>query len=267
MSAGGNRLLFWSPMLFLNFTDESIPPIAIFSAIGFIYTLSRRDWFLPIWITITFLVDPRSAPQIVSVQASLLAALAIYHVLLPGLTGEEKFDWENFITNGTCKAAIGWLLVLLVINAYQVSNSLSTAYTLSPDDRSAMEWVRQNTPENSIFMTYTHIEHPALSPVLEWFPALTARTNISTFQGREWLAGEESYDAYWENLDQWRQCLHQDLKCLSTWLNGISLEVDYIYFSLGGERQNNSLAESMRHEVGITLAYQNGSVLIVKVHE
>ena len=129
-------------------------------------------------------------------------------------------------------------------------------------DQTAAGWVNNNTPADSSILVYSSNENPALSPVLEWFPTLSQRRNLSTFQGREWLGGDVGYAVYWELREGYQECLTRDSACLVSWLDESASDIDYIYFSLGPEHHNNSLAESLRHTSGFKMVYQADSVVI-----
>lgn len=90
--AGGDRTLFWSPLLLLNITDETIAVTALLGVIGVMYELSRRRWFLPTWMLLPFITDPRSAPHVVPIQLSLLAGIALMDVILPALVSTSRSD-------------------------------------------------------------------------------------------------------------------------------------------------------------------------------
>ncbi|HEX7567933.1 MAG TPA: glycosyltransferase family 39 protein, partial [Anaerolineaceae bacterium] len=93
--SGGERWLFWSPLLLLNFTDESIALIALLAVVGFAACLIQKKTFLPVWLVLIFFVDPRSAPHVVGVQTSLLAALGLTEVLFPALARLGKGPSET----------------------------------------------------------------------------------------------------------------------------------------------------------------------------
>ncbi len=83
--SGGQRWLFWSPLLLLNFTDETISLVVLLAVVGVAACLMQKKTFLPVWLVLAFLVDPRSAPHVIAVQISLLAALGLSDVIFPAL--------------------------------------------------------------------------------------------------------------------------------------------------------------------------------------
>ncbi len=262
MSVGGNRLLFWAPMLLLNFTDEAIPLVAIFSAVGFIYAISRRDWFLPLWTLLTFLADPRSAVHVIPVQASILAAMTVSRVLFPSLAGSSDVSWSEVIHRPLGRVVMGYLLILMLVNGQLGASKIAENLVLAAGDRTALEWVSQNTPPDSKYLVYSTNENPALSPILEWFPALGKRMSLSTYQGREWLTGGENYAQYWEDLETWQICLYRDETCLAELPARLAESTTHIYFSLGENQHNNSLAQSLLHSNQYSIVYQTDSTWI-----
>ena len=70
-------------------------------------------------------------------------------------------------------------------------------HTLTPEERATMEWVRQET---SPATTVAVIGHPADGAVVEWFPALSERTNATTAQGSEWSVDGDLWDEAWAGV-------------------------------------------------------------------
>jgi hypothetical protein len=183
MQAGASRWLFWLPLLQLNFTDEPVPLAAILTVFGSMACLLQKKAFLPVWLVLAFLADPRSAPNAVPQQISLLAALGLMEVVFPALARLVELDAHpvsisNFLSAGKGRWVLGYFLLVLLVSAIINVQTLST-YALSKDDRSAMAWVAAQTPPKSRFVALTWQDN-AISPVLEWFPALSGRMNIST---------------------------------------------------------------------------------------
>jgi hypothetical protein len=58
---------------------------------------------------------------------------------------------------------------------------------LSEPDRTAFNWIKENTPPGSRFLILTGESELFCDSVQEWFPALTKRVSITTIQGNEWL--------------------------------------------------------------------------------
>ena len=99
--ASGTHLLFWVPMLLLNFTGESVPFTALFGMLGLFFLIYHKRYFLAAWLVLVFLTDPRSSFNVTPIQISMLAAVAlteifpsIYHAT--GRTGSVRTRRQIF---------------------------------------------------------------------------------------------------------------------------------------------------------------------------
>ena len=260
--AGGDRALFWTPLLLLNFTDESIAITGLMGVIGIIYEVTRRRWFLPLWSLLTFLTDPRSAPHVIPLQFSLLASIALVNVILPALS--PKPDSNNLLDSKAGKFVMAYFLIIGLVNGLFSAFTLSGIH-LSSDERNALTWISQNVPAGHKFLIYSRESDAALSPLLEWFPALTSQTSLSTYQGREWITDQFHSDAYFENREKWLACAYLDEKCLEDWMRSSREDVDYVLISLDAQNSARNLAQSLKTSSAYVLLYQNQGVELYKV--
>ena len=268
--SGGQRWLFWSPLLLLNFTDESISLVVLLAVVGFIACLYQKKSFLPVWLVLAFLVDPRSAPHVIAMQVSLLAALGLSEVIFPALARLGKPDAkpggeEIFLAGKRGRWVFGYLLLMLLVNA-MLNLQVLGKYVLSNDDRTAIKWIAASTPADSRFVALTWQENAMLSPLLEWFPALSERTNISTVQGREWLPGKQNFRIRLDAYPDLYACLFRDAACLEQWAARQDDTFDYIYLSLipspGQAPRQSVLAESLLRSDRYRVVYQTPAVLV-----
>ena len=266
LQAGSQRWLFWAPLLQLNFTDEPIPLAAVLAVFGFFACLLKKDIFLPVWLVLAFLSDPRSAPHVVPVQVSLLAALGLVDVVFPALArlapaNAQPENTSAFLARSAGRWMMGYILLVLLAGAIINTQTLAT-YRLSEEDRSALAWVRTHTPPGSRFLVLAWQNDAMLSPILEWFPALGERTSISTVQGREWLPGAQHYTARMETFAPLQTCLYRDLTCLDEWAEKQAERFDHVYLSLGSPARSSVLALSLRESDRYMLVHETPAVLI-----
>lgn len=270
IQSSGQRWLFWSPLLLLDFTDETISLAALLAVVGTIACLVQKRTLLPAWLGLAFLVDPRSAPHVVAVQTSLLAALGLTEVLFPAIArlakpDLERVDHASFLASRTGKWVFAYLLVMLLVNALLNLQSLNQL-VLSRQDRRALAWVAKSTPAAARFIALDWQENAMLSPLLEWFPALGERTNLSTLQGREWLPGGQNFSSRLKAAPALAACLYQEQECLQEWANQQQEAFDYVYLSLvpagSQEARTSVLAESLKRSDLFQVVYQDGGVLI-----
>ena len=105
-----------------------------------------------------------------------------------------------------------------------------------------------------------------LSPLLEWFPALSERTNISTVQGREWLPGKQNFKVRLDAYPDLYACLFQGAACLERWASQQDDTFDFVYLSLapapGQPPQQSLLAAALLQSDRYRVVYQTPAVLV-----
>ena len=251
-----------SSLLYLvqfNLSGEAILDIvAVLGFIGLLADFRRRDFFLPAWIGLSFLSDPRAAP-FASLTPLLLLAVRGLDSTLNGLAlpspNESVFD-SNF-SRRVLLGLSAYLFLSGMIASMQMGNQLR----LLPEEREAFAWIRNNTPADSRFLVLTG--DAALSdPLSEWFPALTERTSLVTAQGHEWTPELPLL----ESLRQYthaQSCLNQDIDCLSTW------DFDYLYIRRerpnaegGYDSQPSILEQALRDSNEFVVVYDSDASII-----
>lgn len=91
------------------------------------------------------------------------------------------------------------LLIVLVI-ALQLADSFVAvtklrSETMQPSERQALAWIARNTPVDAKFVIIT--ERVGRRDYLsEWFPTITGRESLLTFEGKEWLGQNEFFRVY-----------------------------------------------------------------------
>ncbi len=232
--------------------------IAVLGLIGFVRDLRQRNFFLPVWIGLSFLTDPRAAP-FASLIPLVLLAVKGFNAVLTGL------DLPAQIENGFGSKAARNILLGLVAYTFMsgmiASLWVGNEFRLLPDEKQAMNWIVQNTPSDSSFLILTG--DAALSdPLSEWFPALTGRRSITTVQGHEWTPDSPLRQNLY-TYNQAQSCLLKDLHCLS------NLNFQYLYIRKvkpqkdGSTAQQDSLLEtSLRSSQEYGIAYESPTAVI-----
>lgn len=137
----------------------------------------RREPLPLAWLVLLFLLDPRKAPTLAALPLSLGASWAALTIA----SRAQRLKPQ---------AASVTLAVLVCVGATQAlladRSLVSPLETLSPEDRSAMEWLRDHTPADARVLTLSGL-HWARDAASEWLPALSGRDSVLTVQGSEWL--------------------------------------------------------------------------------
>ncbi|HSL30101.1 MAG TPA: glycosyltransferase family 39 protein [Anaerolineales bacterium] len=265
----GQRALAVFHLLFFVFTEEPYATvIAVLGLIGIGHRLVRREYLLPVWMVVPFLVEGRSAPGPAAIPLAMLAAIGLLDVVLPAIVGRRDDGQPEQVPPAERNIFI-YLALYLLFSTYQFGFQLSQA-TLYPPDREAMTWVRQNTPANSRFLVLTGTTSVSCDSVLEWFPALSGRQSIYTVQGTEWIEGD-NFSAYVRSTYPVQECLSSgDAACLDAAIE--RSQYDYLYISkvlrvnncvpLNPERTFLAFPQSMDQSTGFYPIYETDEVVI-----
>lgn len=202
-----------------NLSGEAIlAVVAVLGLIGLIRDFRHHDFFLPAWIGLSFLSDPRAAP-FASLTPLILLAIKGFESTLKGLG--ESAPIEDGFTSKFARYVLFGTIAYLFLSGMITSMQFGNQFRLLPEEREALNWVADNTSEDSRFLVLTG--DAALSdPLSEWFPALTERVSIVTPQGHEWTPDSSLV----ENMKAYNQaqfCFNEEPDCLSKW------NFDYLY--------------------------------------
>ncbi len=232
LDSGSNP--FVGPLLLLQYDIAVEPLFAMVGALGLlgiVTSLSRRQYVLPVWVLAVALLDPRAFPTSSSVALALLAAIGLNDALLflashvagPNSVRANAASSSPLVLAG----AVGFVVVCYVIlSAFLVTPKLLTG--LTPDERAAMSWVAENTPEGSSLAIITQ-DGWAVDRTSEWLPVLTGRESVATVQGSEWIKGR--YHASQADYDSLQDCALENGDCLLAWSRLTGRDFEYVYIA------------------------------------
>ncbi len=261
---GNHSLRAWASLLTFNFTEEPLLGlIAVLGLLGLFASLVRRDYFFAAWFILPYLLEPRSAPWIVTMPLTMLAAIACADLLLPGLAAlgkpveqghcEPPVDsWRSGNPPLTEKMSfmggllrqeaprndipmqgkpallfLGFVTVFSLFGSYAFALRMG-ADRLSLDDRAAMAWISENMPSESRFIILTGAQDPMRDPIQEWFPALAERGSQTTLQGREWTWGKRFIESL-PGFGELANCIERDVKCVESQAQKLGIDFDALY--------------------------------------
>jgi hypothetical protein len=257
-------------LLSFNFTEESFATLlAILALIGVGYCLVRKNYLLPLWLVLPFLVEGRSAILPAAIPLAMLAAIGFVDVVLKSLI--PNFEGSAERPESVSRVEFGvlvYMLLFLLFSTYLYGLQLSGS-SLSRADREAMAWIRVNTPADARFLVLTGTNTITCDLTLEWFPALAERRSLYTVQGTEWTKGDD-FAPYVRSTYAVQDCLRKsDVSCLDSTVD--RAEYDFIYISKVS-RQNcmpvdfpnafSYFLDSIRQDIGFKLAYESKDVII-----
>jgi len=177
--------------------------------------------------------------------------LFITEILLPAIS---KLDEAN--TNR------GIRVFLVIVTPYLLINSTYQDFMLSQNhvsdgEQTAMQWVKENTPENSQFLVLTGEPESMCESSAEWFPALADRTSLSTLQGREWVLGNK-FGEFIGHRASLQNCIDENLECLDREIKYFGDDFDYIYVSIKTPTDNCKAVDTFQQTTrGIIIALED----------
>jgi len=222
-----------------NFTGEILAPVlALLGVLGMLVLIAKRRFFIPLWLLIIWLLQPRSAVALGTVPMAMMVAIAIHQLLLPMLTegsraayGEgivalrfsanERLRTLNRYLYRVPPLAAGLLLLLFVIYGSYLSLMLLRSDVVPIEEVNAMTWIAESgeIPEGAIFLVITADNHWSSNAVSNWFPVLAKRRNLLTVRHVAWVGDLKQSQRFYEQL---RGCLNADVICLE------QVEIDMI---------------------------------------
>lgn len=268
---GENSLAFLH-LVFLTFTEEPfMSAIAVLALIGIIQKIIRKNYLLPLWILVPFLLAGRSATNLVIIPFAMLAAVGLADVLLPALQASRRKEAElsNQVSSIERNVFL-YLMLYMVFSAYQFGFQLSSA-AVQESDLEAMDWVSENTADDARFLVLSGTGSVACDSISEWFPALTGRRSLFTVQGTEWTKAEE-FKPFIREVVALQMCSRESPECVASLVAPV--EYDYMYLSKNLRAENCEplpvhqsflyFAEQARGDGGYEVVYETDDVVIFK---
>jgi len=183
-------------------------PISALAILGWLLSVVRKDWFLPVWLVAIFLTTPRHGPTPAAMPLAMLAAIGLEHCLIPILlslvaalsnnrslmrVSRSKLLGNNTVvgqtsTNHVAIASIATVLAILTLTKISYVQR-TPLVALTESERNAMQWIKKHTSAAAEFVVLTNSISWQDDRVAEWFPVLADRKSLTTAQGLEWIPG------------------------------------------------------------------------------
>ncbi len=273
LQSGWHQVLFFLPLLTFQFPGEPfLDVIAVLGVIGWISRLARKDYFLPAWLVLPFIVEPRNPGFFAAISLAMLAGVGLDEVILAGflalgLKSTTEVNGERERTPLSMRGGrliLAFFLIYPLINAYYTSLQFSR-YVVSKEERLALQWIAENTPTQARFLVLV-FGGTFSPPVHEWLPALTGRVNIAVAQGYEWLPGGV-FERRRNNFASLVDCIFEDIGCAEAWAARQGESFDYVFVYQGlpegvTYKLGNEPIRSMRQSSRYKLVYETELVKI-----
>ncbi len=243
--------------------EGSLPILPLLRVVGVSYGLMKKKYFIILWVILPYLVDPRNAPSVAYYPMTMLVALAFAEAIpalisrarqqQPAITLNELY--KSNIFNGIVFIVFIYLFVESGLYGFRLMNT-----TLRPAEIQAMTWIKENTPQDGIFLPLTGSQTPEIDPFVEWFPALAERRSQSTIQGNEWLLGAGMYSRYVDLADL-QQC--ESAACVEAW--SVRTKLEYQYIVITKYDVPKAIIQSFHDDKAYTSVYSTDNVDVYKL--
>jgi hypothetical protein len=220
----------------LQITREPFfPLIATVGLLGMLKCLVDRRFFLPVWFASVYLYNSRSPTQRAAIPLALMVGIGVTEVLIPLLTRHEKVFRRDLIR----LAMVAFTFLYTILGALALPG---TMMSLPRDEREAMRWVADNTPESSRVLVVPYILWP-VDRSCEWLPVLAQRPCVSLVQGYEWLPGFSDRVAQHDAL---LECSASAEDCLEQWAGEYGVRFSHVFVPKWPLSQTGVLPGSFR---------------------
>ncbi len=270
-------LALFNPLIMTFAEEPAMTIIAALGLVGLIACLAKRDYLLPAWLFLPFIVEPRGAATVSIIPLALLGSIALHEVIFPRIAAIEesvrKKPFAMCMESTAVKILFWYLAAFLFAVAVYAGNQLAVT-SLSDANRSAFSWIADHTPAGSRFLVMTGDAELFCDPVQEWFPALTGMVSETTIQGHEWTSNGAFFTRVGQ-LQELQNCLQADdpEACVTRQAASSGLAYNYIYISKSGtlkqfcrasgeERRGNALISELTTDPQYTSAYRTQDVVI-----
>jgi hypothetical protein len=231
--------------------------------IGLFASLARKQFLLPAWMLILYLIEPRSGTLYAMLPLALLIGFALDSVILPSLRPKRDIEISgnsNPLGGKISQYFLLFLFAYCALSAYSISLKIKEDMSLQPTDLAAFSWVRENTSIDANFLLVTE-QLPLRDAWSEWFPVLTERHSQATVFGYEWVN-----DGHFENrLEVYKNlqaCAYESVDCLDNWHQGIMGDHSYVYLWNPNGALHYPLSVYLQRNPDYDLVFQNKQTLI-----
>lgn len=255
-----NSSNFFAFFLFIHTNEPLLNFQAMLGLLGVIACLHEKKYFIPFWLLIVFLLEPRLSATFAVMPTALLAAIGLDSIVLTSLTirtGDQSNDGLRL--GGAGRLLLVYFLVYGLVTAF-----IAAPHTrLSQTERQAMSWIQSNLPGGQTFLVVSGIPGAGSDYVSEWLPALTDQISLGTPQGSEWLPGD-IFRQLWTEHDALQKCFNQDGDCLDRWAAKIGRPYDYVLITPNESGDRGALPSFLNEEVNFQIIYQDEGVVVYR---
>lgn len=220
--------------LFMQTNEPYLHLQGFLALIGVFVCLKDKQYFLPAWLGVVFILEPRLVASYAILPTSLLVAIGLEALVGMLNLPQEKIPGTPNISPSPQIERRRLSTISTILLAFILCYGLISAFVAAPrqyldaENIEAMTWIKANLPKDSRFLVISGIYGAGEDYISEWFPTLSGSVSLATPQGREWVDGSQFIDL-WQSHDQLQECQYEDQACLENYSNTLDLKFTYIY--------------------------------------
>jgi hypothetical protein len=244
--------------LFIHTNEPLLDLEAALALFGFFACLKDKQFFMPVWLVIVFLLEPRLSATYAVMPTALLAAAGLSSI------GQAVFSISanNENTGISRRNYVGRLLFVYLFIYGLIAAFISAPRNhLTPAERQAAGWIQSNLAQGQRFLVVSGISGAGDDYVSEWLPALTNQISLATPQGSEWLPGDV-FRQRWMEHDSLQACFNRDGTCLDQWAKHIQSPYQYVLITPNEKGEIGSLPAFLDLDKNFRMVYQRDGVEI-----
>lgn len=254
-----------TPFTFLFTNEPFLDIFAVIGLLGLFIAFRRKNYLIPVWFLVVFLLEPRLSAIYSVIPFSILVGMGFANGILPAIKKDEsqgkaddadKFHWDLLTT-----VFIFFLLLYVTTAAYLAVHSNH----LSREQIQSMKWTAKNTSQDETFIILTGTQSYGKDYASEWFPALSGRTSVTTPQGMEWLP-DNQFKMLSEAHFDLQKCVEENLTCLNDWEQFYEKDFERIFISKKSIQENGQsvdlLLDDLKNSSSYSLVFENDDVII-----
>ncbi len=266
-------------LLSMSFTDEKLVNyVNVLAIIGLLYCLFSGRLRLVLWFLLIMFFSPRSVNRPLIFPVTIFASITVFSIILPELnrlyerhTTQEKNKKGKFIPAYSSIFIAFSVLIPFFMGFLAPSGGNSALEALSKPERAAMQWIKENTPEDSQFIILDSAVTWGADRANEWFPVLSERKSLTTVQGSEWLP-DRQFDNNKKRYYELKSCVNKEVSCLETWAGQYGSDYSHIYITRSDCTSTSGyclvpLELSLRQSMNYRTIFENDSVVVFRLVE
>ncbi|MDS0252455.1 hypothetical protein [Haloarcula argentinensis] len=186
------------------------------------------------------------------ITGCVFAAVAVFETLPVVITHvTTKYNSHSFYPQRQHLMAVGAIILLLTTVPAGVTTAKNLNAFISEDEIETYQWIQDETSSDATFVVVSWSK--------DWFPALTDRTDVSTWFGSEFEYSAEEYERTRQQYNSVVSC--ESAECINATLQAYP-SADYFYTN----RHSADVVRGLNSTDTYEVVHSNGPVHVVRIN-